>query len=201
MESPSFFVFTLVFFLGPQNKGLPALLFFFFWEIHYIQRSFIYPFLIRSRQKSVPLSVILMAVVFTSVNGYLNGRWLYKFSSGHSPDWLTSPRFLAGSILFIAGLVINIHSDQQLRKLRKQGESGYKIPEGGLFRYVSCANYFGEIVEWFGWALATWSLPGLGFAIWSVANLAPRARSHHLWYRRHFPDYPAKRKALLPFLF
>lgn len=43
------------------------------------------------------------------------------------------------------------------------GESataGYKIPYGGMFEYVSCANFFGEIVEWVGFAMASWSLPG-----------------------------------------
>jgi 3-oxo-5-alpha-steroid 4-dehydrogenase 1 len=200
MESPSFFVFLFVFLLGPNSSGLLAFIFFLLWEGHYVQRSLVYPFLIRSREKSVPLSVIVMAMAFTSLNGYLNGRWLYKFSGGYSASWLTGLRFIFGASLFVAGLIINLHSDSLLRSLRAPGESGYKVPRGGLFRYVSCANYFGEIVEWFGWALATWSLAGLGFAVWTVANLAPRARSHHLWYRRTFPDYPPERKALVPFL-
>jgi len=39
---------------------------------------------------------------------------------------------------------------------------------------------------------------GLAFAVWTIANLAPRARSNHKWYRETFPDYPENRKALLP---
>jgi 3-oxo-5-alpha-steroid 4-dehydrogenase 1 len=34
-----------------------------------------------------------------------------------------------------------------------------------------------------------------------MANLVPRARAHHRWYRERFPDYPARRKALVPGLF
>jgi len=200
MESPSFLVFLVFFLLGPNNKGLPAVLFFVLWEVHYIQRSLVYPFLIRGRERGVPISVIAMAFLFTSINPYLNSRWLFKFSPSYPLSWLTDPRFLAGAALFLAGFVINIHSDHVLRSLRAPGESDYKIPWGGLFRYVSCANYFGEIIEWVGWALATWSLPGLGFAVWTMANLVPRARSHHLWYRRTFSDYPKNRKALIPFL-
>ena len=49
-----------------------------------------------------------------------------------------------------------------------------------------------------GWALATWSLPGLAFAVWTVANLVPRARANHRWYRGRFPDYPKERRALVP---
>ena len=72
---------------------------------------------------------------------------------------------------------------------------------GGAFELVSCPNYLGEILEWCGWALATWSWPGLAFALYTIANLAPRAVTHHRWYRETFPDYPPKRRALVPYLF
>jgi 3-oxo-5-alpha-steroid 4-dehydrogenase 1 len=200
MESPSFFVFAVVFALSPHHTSATAWVFFGLWETHYLQRSLVYPFLMRGKAKTMPLVVILMAVVFTSLNGYLNSRWLFGFSGGYEPAWLKDPRFIAGAALFLAGFVINLQSDYLLRHLRQPAETDYKIPRGGLFRYVSCANYFGEIIEWFGWALATWSLPGLAFAVWTVANLAPRAFIHHRWYRRNFPDYPQDRKALIPFL-
>lgn len=50
---------------------------------------------------------------------------------------------------------------------------------GGLFEYVSGANYFGEIVEWFGYAVATWSFPALSFAVFSLCFIGPRAYYHH----------------------
>lgn len=200
MESPSFYVFAFVFFVSPSSSSAATVVFFALWEAHYVQRSLVYPFLIRGKQKTMPLVIVLMAIVFTSLNSYLNSRWLFKFSGGYGAAWLKNPRFIAGAALFLTGLVINLQSDFLLRHLRRPEETDYKIPRGGLFRYISCANYFGEIIEWFGWALATWSLPGLAFAVWTVANLAPRARSHHLWYRRHFPDYPQNRKALIPFI-
>ena len=58
--------------------------------------------------------------------------------------------------------------------------------------------HLGEIIIWTGWAIATWSLPGLAFALWTAANLIPRAQANHRWYQNHFPDYPAKRKTLFP---
>ncbi len=200
MESPSLFVFVLVFFISPRNTSPASLVFFGLWSAHYIQRGLVYPWLIRGRQKHLPVVIVLMAFFFTSCNGYLNARWLFNFSPNRGTGWFADPRFIIGALLFIAGFAGNIQSDAILRNLRRPGETGYKIPVGGLFKYVSCANYFSEIVEWSGWALATWSLPGLSFAIWTIANLAPRARSHHLWYREHFRDYPPKRKALVPFL-
>ena len=100
--------------------------------------------------------------------------------------------------MFVSGFIINRWADRKLRGLRKAGETAYQIPFGGLYQYISCPNYLGEIVEWCGWALATWSLAGLTFAIWTIANLAPRARSNHRWYREHFSAYPPERRALVP---
>jgi protein-S-isoprenylcysteine O-methyltransferase Ste14 len=136
--------------------------------------------------------------VFNGVNAYLNGRYVYNFSRGYPDDWIKDPRFILGVLLFIVGFVINRHSDNILLKLRQPGESGYKIPYGGFYRWISCPNYFGEIVIWIGWALMTWSLAGIAFATWTAANLIPRARSHQKWYTQHFADYPTERKTLLP---
>ncbi|KAL2306131.1 hypothetical protein Nmel_004037 [Mimus melanotis] len=106
-----------------------------------------------------------------------------------------------GLLLFLLGMGINIHSDLLLRQLRKPGEITYKIPQGGLFTYVSGANYFGEIVEWFGFAIATWSLPAFAFAFFTLCCIGPRAYHHHRYYLKTFTDYPKSRKALIPFVF
>ena len=118
----------------------------------------------------------------------------------YDPIWLLNPRFLLGFALFVGGFLINNHSAGVLRRLRRAGQRGYAIPGGGFFRYVSCANYFGEIVEWLGWACMTWSWVGLSFAVWTAANLIPRAVSHHAWYRRNFHEYPSDRRAVIPFI-
>ena len=81
--------------------------------------------------------------------------------------------------MFFLGMAINIHSDHILRNLRKPGEKGYKIPRGGMFDYVSGANFFGEILEWAGFAVATWSVPGLAFSFFTCCNIGPRAYQHH----------------------
>ena len=104
-------------------------------------------------------------------------------------------------MLFVVGFAINQHVRPGPATLRAPGERGYQIPHGGLYRFVSAPNYFGELVEWSGFALAAWSPAALVFVIWTVANLAPRAWANHRWYRRTFPDYPPERRALVPFLF
>jgi 3-oxo-5-alpha-steroid 4-dehydrogenase 1 len=139
-----------------------------------------------------------MGFLFNGLNGYLNGRYLFTFSGGYPASWLKQPRFVVGMALFLMGYIINRQADRTLRHLRPPGDSGYAIPRGGMYRWISCPNYFGEILEWLGWAIATWSLVGLAFFTWTAANLAPRAQSHHLWYREEFEDYPTDRRALLP---
>lgn len=71
---------------------------------------------------------------------------------------------------------------------------------GGMFTYVSGANFFGEIIEWSGFALACWSLPSLAFATFTALNIGPRAIQHHRWYLDKFEDYPKSRRALIPFV-
>jgi steroid 5-alpha reductase family enzyme len=113
---------------------------------------------------------------------------------------LTDARLWIGAILFIAGFGVHAHSDKVLRILRRQGKGEYLIPGRGLFRYVSSPNYLGEIMEWTGFAVATWSLAGLAFALFTIANLLPRALSNHRWYKNTFPGYPEDRRILVPFV-
>ncbi len=200
MESPSLIAMIVLFAIGDERSSPVAIILLALWIAHYFHRSFIYPFRLHSSRQSMTLSVILMAAVFNVGNGYLNGRYLFALGPGLPDSWLLDPRFIAGFILFCSGYALNQHSDKVLIGLRKPGESGYKIPRGGGYRFVSCPNYLGEMVEWAGWALMAWNLGALAFLVWTVANLAPRAFRTHRWYREEFPDYPEGRRALIPFV-
>lgn len=201
MEAPAALVIFAFWLIGEHRGSTAATVLLALWELHYINRAFIYPMRIRATGKRMPVVVMLSGVLFNCVNGYINGRWLFTLSGGYPDAWLADPRFWVGAALFLTGFAINLQSDQILLNLRKPGETGYKIPRGGFFRWVTSPNYFGEIVEWSGWAIATWSMPGLAFALWTAANLVPRARDHHRWYLSRFEDYPRERRAVLPFLF
>ncbi|MGD9143430.1 MAG: DUF1295 domain-containing protein [Dehalococcoidia bacterium] len=197
MEAPAPVLFAAFFVLG-KEINITAVIFFIVWETHYFHRAFIYPFSLRGREKRMPLMIVSFGFIFNLMNGYLNGRYIFTFSGGYPAGWLADPRFILGIMLFIAGYVINRQADLTLRSLRQPGESGYRIAHRGLYRWISCPNYFGELVIWFGWALATWSPAGLAFAVWTAANLIPRAKSNHDWYKETFADYPEERKALVP---
>jgi len=198
MESVSSVFFAVVFWSGPRRADLVALVLFAMWQSHYLYRAFVYPFLLRGGSR-IPLVVVLLAIAFNLLNAGINAYWIGTLR--WYPDrWLTDPRFLVGGVLFAGGLMLHVWADRKLRRLRASSSKGYQIPYGGAYRWVSCPNYLGEIVEWTGWALATWSLAGLAFALYTVANLAPRAVDHHAWYRRQFPEYPPERRALIPYV-
>jgi hypothetical protein len=197
MEAPACVLFLVFYLLGEHRAQLVPLLFLLLWQAHYVQRAFVYPLLMRSGSR-MPVLVVLLAIAFNTLNAWVNARWVSHYGE-YGPEWLTDARFWVGVVLFAGGYALNVSSDRILRRLRRAG-GGYRIPQGGGFRYVSSPNYLGEMVEWTGWAVATWSLAGAAFALYTIANLAPRAVANHRWYRDTFDDYPRERRALLPFL-
>jgi protein-S-isoprenylcysteine O-methyltransferase Ste14 len=199
MESPSCLLFVPVFLAGRHNAEFVPRLFLLLWLVHYVYRTFVFPFRMRAQGRRMPLVVAGLALGFQLVNCYLNARYISHLGT-YSARWLVDPRCVVGLLLFCLGLCINHHSDAILLRLRTAGDTGYRIPQGGLFRWVSCPNYLGEILEWTGWAVGTWSLAGLAFAAFTVANLVPRARAHHRFYQSAFADYPGTRKALVPYV-
>jgi protein-S-isoprenylcysteine O-methyltransferase Ste14 len=199
MESVASVLFAIVFWSGPRRADLLALVLLAMWQSHYLYRAFVYPFLLRGGRR-MPVTIVLLAIAFNVLNASINAYWIGTLAR-YPNRWLLDPRFLTGAVLFAGGLTLHIWADRKLRRLRRAaGNNGYQIPYGGAYRGVYCPNYLGETVEWAGWALATWSPAGLAFALYTVANLAPRAIDHHAWYRRNFPDYPAERRALIPYV-
>ena len=152
----------------------------------------------------MPLSIILMAVAFNLLNAGMQGGWIFYVSEPeyYTLEWLKTPQFIAGTIVFLSGMFINIQSDSIIRGLRKPGDTRHYLPKKGLYRYVTSANYFGEFVEWCGFALLTWSWAGVLFAVWTFANLAPRAARIYERYKVEFADEldVKKVKRMLPFI-
>jgi len=200
MEVPAALGFLVFFLIGRPEVGV-VWVFLLLWQVHYVYRGFIFPFRLKTAGKRTPVLIVAMGMGFNLLNSYLNGRFLGASGDLYPREWFADPRFIVGIGLFCLGLGINLRADRTLIRLRAEGGGGYRMPQGGLYRWISCPNYLGEILEWCGWAIATWSVPGLVFAIWTVANLLPRARTHHHWYGETFVDYPRRRKALIPFVY
>jgi len=201
MESPASLVFFYVYFTGQQALQLVPLLLMVMWQLHYLHRSFIYPFQIRVKPGArTTMLVIALGSFYCGINGYLNGTYLSHYADHLTVDWLTDPRFILGVMLFVFGYYLNKRSDRMLRELREQNPGAYQIPRGFGFNWVSMPNYLGEIITWTGFAMASWSLAGLSFVLFTMANLVPRALANHRWYRETFSDYPKDRKAIIPYL-
>jgi len=169
------------------------------FSLHYINRIFIFPFRLHTKGKKMPVIIMGSAIFFNIMNGCSFGYYFTHFAS-YTNAWLGDPRFITGIILFFTGLIINWKADNILINLRKPTETSYKIPNGWLFNKISCANLFGELIEWLGFAILCWNLPALTFFIWTAANLIPRALAHHEWYKEKFIDYPVNRKAIIPYI-
>ena len=190
--------------MSPRRFDAVPLIFLCLFQLHYFNRSFIYPMLLKGRSK-MPLGIIVMGVVFNLLNAAMQGLWIFYLApeGRYSIDWLTTPQFIIGVVAFFAGMVINMHSDHIIRHLRKPGDTGHYLPKGGMFRYVSSANYFGEILEWTGFAILTWSAAGAVFAIWTFANLVPRADAIYQRYAEMFGEEfrKAHLKRVIPFIY
>ncbi|KAK7505461.1 hypothetical protein BaRGS_00003206 [Batillaria attramentaria] len=221
-ELPSFLVpvYLLLFTDCPRAGELKNLVAVGLFLLHYFHRTFIFPFLIKGG-KPTPLVPFVMAFIFCLLNGYLQGGYLLRYADLEKN--VSTVQFFAGACqgqgqgqtlkfpalaqpshlcmgVFFVGMATNIYSDHILRSLRKEGEKGYKIPYGGMFEYVSGANFFGEAVEWSGFAIMCGTLPAAAFALFTVCNIGPRAYQHHRWYLEKFEDYPKNRKAIIPFI-
>ena len=203
MEMPVFLFMTVLFIFSPRiylfeiSTSLVPVIIFLFFQTHYIRRSFVFPFLLKGKSK-MPVTVMFMGVLFNLCNAFMQGGWLFYISpeSMYSINWLWSPQFILGSILFFGGMSLNIHSDKIILSLRKDGDTKHYLPSKGFFKYVTGAHYFGEVIEWIGFAILTWSISGAVFAIWTCANLVPRANAIYKKYKKIFGEETIREKGL-----
>ena len=214
MECPVFFVVLYEYFksfnmYGGITQNAPYWVFFLIFEFHYFQRSFIFPFLLKGKSK-MPFAIMILSVVWNLINGYIQGYFFFHiapndpfYSHLYTTQWLTDPRFLTGTAIFLIGWIINMHSDYVIRHLRKPGDTNHYLPKKGLYKYVTSANYFGEITEWLGFAILTWSFAGLVFFWFSCCNLIPRSNAIYHKYEEEFPDEfdRKKLKRIIPFIY
>jgi len=179
---------------GPSlSKGVVLL---GLWLVHYSNRAII-SVVLSPHMKSSRLDIVLMSMLFNTVNGAWMG---HDLGQQNSEKFVLDPRTSVGLALFILGLSINVSCDYHLQSLRRQtrkrGE--YVLSDWGLYKWIVSPNYSGEIMEWIGYALMSGRDSGWAFVVWSISNLAPRARANLDWYRAKFGGRIGNRKALIP---
>jgi len=212
MELPIFLAMIVLWLSSPYKWNVVPLVFLLIFQSHYIQRTLIFPFLLKGKGR-MPIGIMCLGISFNILNAMMQGYWIFHVA--YIPDspalfvqagtgWFHSWQFILGTCLFIAGYFINLRSDYIIRHLRKDPEdTKHYFPKGFMFKYVTSANYFGELVEWLGFAILTWSIPGLVFFVWTFANLVPRAHAIHKRYQNEFPEEMKKRKPkrIIPFIY
>ena len=135
MEAPAFIFmlyYTIRFALSGADTGNSRTVLFIMaglYLLHYFQRSFIFPLMMRGKS-TMPVAIMLMGLVFNTLNAYLIGGWLYGEApaGAYGTDWLWSPQFIIGTVIFFTGMAINLHSDHVIRNLRKPGDTRHYIP-------------------------------------------------------------------------
>ena len=203
MESPVFVAMCILWALSDRRFEAAPLVLFLLFQSHYFNRSFIFPMRLRGNSK-MPLGIVLMGMLFNTLNALMQGGWIFYLApEGFYADWFSQPYIYIGGVIFLLGSYINRQSDAIIRSLRKPGDTKHYIPHGGMFRYVTSANYFGELTEWVGFAIASWSWAGVVFVLWTFANLAPRAASLRRRYEQEFGEEftRLKRKRIIPFIY
>jgi 3-oxo-5-alpha-steroid 4-dehydrogenase 1 len=168
----------------------------------------------KGKKSQMPLAVMFMGIAFNILNAMMQGYWIFFESykqnyhvlglSYTDVAWLWSPQFIIGVIIFFFGFYVNLRSDYIIRHLRKSDEdTKHYLPEGFMFEYVTSANYFGELMEWLGFAILTWSISGLVFFIWTFANLVPRANAIYQHYKEEFGEIMERKhlKRVFPFIY
>ena len=203
MEAPVFIVMLYMWASNGASTALPSFLAFLLFELHYFQRSFIFPMLMKGKSR-MPIAIMLMGITFNVINGLLIGTSLFVFPPSLFNEgiaYLAHPTAILGIAIFFVGMAINLHSDHVIRHLRQPGDTRHSLPQKGFYRYVTSANYFGELVEWTGFALLCSTPAAWLFVVWTAANLIPRAAAIHRHYREEFGEAVGTRKRVIPFVY
>ena len=168
------------------------------WSAHYANRAVVYP-LTRALGDTAVVTVA-SAVAFNVVNGLLVGAEM-----AHVTRMPSHARVAIGASTMLAGAMINITSEAQLRRRRlsraipaKERRGTYVMPKGGLFDHLVMPHYLGEFIEWCGFATLANTKSAWAFAFWTAANLYPRALANKHWYANTFPNYPRTISSMFP---
>ena len=204
MEAPAFLTMVAIWYWSGHPTAAPQIVLLGLFLLHYFQRSFIFPLLLSGRS-TMPITIMLSGVLFNIINGIMQGGALYWFpQEAYQEGWhyLTHPTAIIGLVVFFFGMAINLHSDHVIRHLRKPGDTRHYLPQKGMYRHVTSANYLGELIEWTGFAIIAGSLAAWVFVWWTAANLVPRAHAIHKKYRSEFGNKAVgKRKRIIPFIY
>ncbi|KAI7862239.1 3-oxo-5-alpha-steroid 4-dehydrogenase-domain-containing protein [Spinellus fusiger] len=122
--------------------------------------------------------------------------WVYQVPV----ESIVPSQVMTGFLLFLLGEGINYYHHLLLANLRKDGSKEYKIPTQGLFHYLWCPHYSGEILALYSVALMSQNALSFFPLLFSSVYICFRAYSTRLWYMEKFPN-SSKKACLIPNVF
>ncbi|KAK7268625.1 hypothetical protein RIF29_21327 [Crotalaria pallida] len=179
------------------NEGIRSTILHAAITLHYLKRDlevlFVHKF---SGSMMLDSAIIITLSYFSSAATMIYAQHLSK-GLPEPPINLLYP----GVVLFLVGISGNFYHHYLLSKLRGKGEKEYKIPKGGLFKFVIGPHYLFELIAWYGVSFIAQTLYSFSFSIGSTFYLAGRSYATRRWYLSKFEDFPKDVKALIPFVF
>lgn len=146
-------------------------------------------------------------------NIFRNSGHYWLLSGVNVAYWVYSPTAKAvqapnplvlylGLVLYAVGELGNLSNHLTLKNLRKPGSRERGIPRGLGFNWVTCPNYFFEIVAWIGmYLVSNLSLSILFFITIGGGMMFVWAKGKETRYRKLFgANYKKKRFAMIPFV-
>jgi len=125
------------------------------------------------------VSVILISTLYMISAALLTATALFGMPEGVRPGQTQS---LVGVGVFAVGSLGNLYHHYLLAHLRKPGETGYKLPRGGMFGWICCPHYFFELVAWLGAAIVSAHATGWILLVCFTSYLGGRSGSTLAWY-------------------
>ena len=177
-----------------------------YWVFHYAKRIFETFFVHKFSHSTMPVRNLVKNCSyywgFAALVSY--------FVNSPSASGTSSSRSLYIYVCFTLAMlcqVLNLYCHVALTRLRKPGETAYKIPRGFLFDVVTCPNYTTEVMGWFFFNVGTrGTIMGVAFMMAGAVQMYQWAVAKHKRLNKIFDGkegrakYPRRYIMFPPFL-
>jgi len=172
---------------------------FFLWMVHYTKRLLESLFVHEFGTLTMPIFNLFKNCAYYWTFAALVGFNVNIPTTEELPAW----HLYLGFPWFCCFMTLNFICHMRLKYMRPKGTNAFVIPHGGLFEYITCPNYFCEIMTWFGFNILTGFTPaGVAFNIvgaWQMYQWATQRRDK---FRKMFgKQWPENRYVLFPFIY
>ena len=147
--------------------------------------------------------IVGFAHYFCTGSGYLcEAPGFISGSSAVMSSFSVSSLSVTLSLIFTVAWYHQLEAHKIFANLKIKNSSTHSIPEGSLFKYVSCPHYMCEIIMYtcLMGILGTSHKTGVLVWAWVTINQVIAATMSHQWYLTKFEEYPVGRKAIVPFI-